>query len=227
LVAIPGSVGAAPIQNIGAYGVEAKDVIEEVHFWHLPSASMRSLTKTDCQFDYRNSIFKNELKDQCIITEVVFRLEKKADFKLGYGSLHAELVKRNIVSPSLKDIAEIIRTVRESKLPDVKEIGNAGSFFKNPIVSASHLKKLQTKYPNIVFYPLDNGEVKLAAGWLIEHAGLKGFQIGGAAVHEQQALVIINKNGATGPDVVALSTHIQKVILQLYDVQLSPEVIFV
>ena len=227
LIAIPGTVGAAPIQNIGAYGVEAKDIIHMVYYYNTEDLSLNQIEANSCKFGYRDSIFKNELKDKVIITKVLFKLSKKPNYKLSYGKINEELKKKDIIEPTIRQIADTIREIRNEKLPDVKVIGNAGSFFKNPIIEETALNELKKDFPAIVSYPLSDGMVKLAAGWLIDNAGLKGYQIGGAAVHQNQALVIINKENAKGSDVVQLSEYIQKEIKQIYNVELHPEVIFV
>lgn len=227
LVAIPGTVGAAPIQNIGAYGVEAKDIIHEVYYYDIEGFMLKKLDNKSCNFGYRNSIFKNELKDNILITKVIFKLSKKPNFQLSYGSINIELEKKGIIEPNIKQLADTISNIRSQKLPDITEIGNAGSFFKNPIVELNFADNLRKEFPKLVSYPHTDGFVKLAAGWLIDNAGLKGYQIGGAAVHQKQALVIINKDNATGEDIVALSAYIQKEILEIYNVNLTPEVIFV
>lgn len=227
LVAIPGKVGATPIQNIGAYGVEAKDVIESVYFYNLEEKKHKIISNEFCDFSYRNSIFKNQLKDKVLITDVVYKLNKKAAYKLDYGSINETLKSKNIFNPRLKDITSLIRDIRGSKLPDIDIIGNAGSFFKNPIITIKEFEKLKKEFPNIVSYPINSKLIKVAAGWLIDNAGLKSFQIGGAAVHNQQALVIINKENASGEDIVKLSQYIQNQIFKIYNIPLSPEVIFV
>ena len=227
LVAIPGTVGAAPIQNIGAYGVEAKDIIHEVYYYDIAGFMLKKLDNKSCKFGYRNSIFKNELKDNILITKVVFKLSKQSDFKLTYGSISNELEKRGITEPNIKELADTISEIRSQKLPDITEIGNAGSFFKNPIVEIAFADNLRKEFPKLVSYPHTDGFVKLAAGWLIDNAGLKGYKIGGAAVHQNQALVIINKENATGEDIVKLSAYIQKEIKEIYNVDLFPEVIFI
>ena len=227
LVAIPGTVGAAPIQNIGAYGVEAKDSIHQVIFYDLNDREIKKLSNQDCQFSYRNSIFKTALKNQFLITEVIFKLSKKGKLNLNYGSINDELKKQNIIEPNLSELSNTIRNIRNSKIPDIQEIGNAGSFFKNPIISKDQFLELTIKFPNIVSYPVDENSVKIAAGWLIENANLKSFHIGGAAVHDKQALVLINSNNASGNDVVRLSKYIQSQIQNKYQITLDTEVIFV
>ena len=227
LVAIPGTVGAAPIQNIGAYGVEAKDIIHMVYFYNIDSFMLNQLEAKSCKFGYRDSIFKNELKDKVLITKVLFKLSKKPNFKLSYGKINEVLEQKGVSDPQISDIANTIREIREEKLPDVKKIGNAGSFFKNPIITIEQLNIIMKDFPNVVSYAISDTEVKLAAGWLIDNAGLKGYTIGGASVHQNQALVLINSSNATGHDVVALSQYIQKEIKQIYGVDLKPEVVFV
>jgi len=227
LVSIPGTVGAAPIQNIGAYGVEAKDIIHKVYYYEIDTFIFKQLNTEACNFGYRNSIFKNELKDRVIITKVLFKLSKAPNFKLDYGKINDELLTAGINNPTISDISNTISNIRATKLPDVKKIGNAGSFFKNPIITIEQLTKIKKDFPNVVSYPITHTEVKLAAGWLIDNAGLKGYSIGGASVHKDQALVLINSNNATGQDVVDLSEYIQKEIKQIYGVELNPEVVFV
>ena len=227
LIAIPGTVGAAPIQNIGAYGVEAKDIIHMVYYYDIESFTLNQLEANSCKFAYRDSIFKNELKDKIIITKVLFKLSKKPTFKLSYGNINDALKIKGIISPDIFVISATIKEIRDSKLPNIEVIGNAGSFFKNPIISKEKLEELILDFPSIVSYDVSDTEVKLAAGWLIDNAGLKGYQIGGAAVHQNQALVLINKDNASGKDVMDLSKYIQKEIKQIYGVDLFPEVIFV
>ncbi len=227
LVAIPSTVGAAAIQNIGAYGMEAKDSIHSVNYIDLHNLTKINLNNNECNFNYRNSIFKNELKNQILITSVIFKLSKIPNLNLNYGSIKDELIKLNIQQPSLVQLTSIIRKIRETKLPDPQTVGNAGSFFKNPIVSNNYLEKLQEKFPEIVFYKINDRESKLAAAWLIDYCKLKGFQIGGAAIHQNQALVITNKNNATAKDIISLANYIQKKVLKVFNLKLQPEVIFV
>lgn len=227
LVAIPSTVGASAIQNIGAYGMEAKDTIYSVKYIDLQYFKQIELSNKDCKFDYRDSIFKHDLKDKVIISSVVFKLSKKANYNLNYGSIKDELQKLNIINPSLREITEIIRNIRNAKLPDPKIIGNAGSFFKNPIITNRKLEELKIKFPDIVSYKIDQEKSKMAAAWLIDFAKLKGFQIGGAAIHENQALVIINKNDATAKDIVDLSNFIQRKVFKIFNINLTPEVIFI
>jgi len=225
LVAIPSTIGAVPIQNIGAYGVEASDIIHKVYYTNIDDAKPYIINKKSCYFSYRDSIFKNELKEKIIISEVVFKLSKHPSFKLDYGQIQDELNKTEIVNPKIEEIAKIIRNIRSSKLPDYKINGNAGSFFKNPIISIEKYNILLEKFPNIVSYKIDNSKIKIAAGWLIDNANLKGFKIGGAMIHSKQALVIVNNGKATGEDFKLLSKYIQKRILEIYDINIYPEVI--
>ena len=225
LVAIPSTVGAVPIQNIGAYGVEASEVIHEVYYTNLDDAKSYIINKKSCNFSYRDSIFKNELKDKIIISEVVFKLSKHPSFKLNYGQIQDELDKAKISHPKIEEIANIIKNIRSYKLPDYKINGNAGSFFKNPIISIEKYNILSEKFPSIVSYKLDNSKVKIAAGWLIDNANLKGYKIGDAMIHRKQALVIVNNGKAKGEDFKLLSQYIQKRILEIYDINIYPEVI--
>ncbi len=225
LVAIPSTIGAVAIQNIGAYGVEASSIIHKVNFIDLTDSNAYSIDNNSCNFSYRNSIFKQELKDKIIITNVIFKLSKKPYFKLDYGQIQSALKNENILEPSIKDISRIIRNIRDNKLPDYKINGNAGSFFKNPIISIEKYNALLEKFPNIVSYRIDNSNIKIAAGWLIENAGLKSFTIGDAMVHKKQALVLINKGNASGNDFYKLSKYIQNKIYDIYGIKIFPEVI--
>ncbi len=226
LTAIPGSVGGAAIQNIGAYGVEVKDLIEEVEFYDPKENRISSIKKAECHYGYRDSIFKHSLKGVMILS-VNFRLSKNANLKLDYGNIRAELQKRSIEKPGPEDVSKIVRSIRASKLPDPEEYGNAGSFFKNPVVSKEQLEKLLANYPDIVFYPAPGNQVKIAAGWLIDRLGWKGKEYGGAAVHEKQALVIINKNNARPGDIIQLSKLIREDVMKHFDIELETEVVFV
>jgi UDP-N-acetylmuramate dehydrogenase len=219
---IPGNVGAVPVQNIGAYGVEAESVISEVKGIDLNTLVIKSFSHADCKFGYRTSVFKEQLKEQFIVTSVVFKLSKHPDYQLQYGALEIEtdkLGKRN-----LPNIRKAVMSIRESKLPDPSKVGNAGSFFKNPLVSIATAEALKNAYPDIPLYPVGSGLVKVAAGWLIEKAGWKGRSVGNAGVHDKQALVLINKGGATGKEVLDLSKMIIQDILQKYNIELEREV---
>jgi len=226
LTAIPGQVGTAPIQNIGAYGAEAKDCIDEVYYIDVEDGEQYYLENNECNFGYRNSIFKNELKGKFIITAVVFRLSKNGTLSLEYGAIKEELRKQTIIQPTIGQLSGTIRKIRSSKLPDPKEVGNGGSFFKNPIISNAQFKELKKQYPHIVAYANDD-KMKIAAGWMIDHLGWKGREHNGAAVHTQQALVLINKNNALGSDIVELSQMIQEDVKKHFRIILETEVEFV
>lgn len=221
---IPGCVGASPVQNIGAYGVEVKDIIHEVHCISIEKQEFCIFTNEECKFAYRNSVFKNELANKYIVTDVVYKLQKEAPFNLNYGSLKDAIDPQNA---TLQTVRDSIVSVRKHKLPDPKEIGSAGSFFKNPVIPQNEADILKKNFPHIVTYPAPNGMCKIAAGWLIDSLGLKGFQIGGAKVYEKQALVLTNVGNATSNDVVALAQHIQSKVLETYRIEIVPEVIYV
>ena len=227
LAAIPSTIGAAPIQNIGAYGVEVKDSIEYVKYIDLNNFNTITLNNKECQFSYRNSLFKTPIKNQFLVTEVGFKLSKTLQPILEYGSIKERLNSLGITNPDIKQIADTIRQIRADKLPDYKILGNAGSFFKNPIIPIDNFNKLKDQFPNIIAYPQNNNTIKIAAAWLIDKAGLASYQIGGAAIHENQALVIINKNQAQAKDIINLCSHIQTKIKLLFNIELLPEVIFV
>lgn len=221
---IPGCVGASPMQNIGAYGVEVKDVIDEVVAWHIEDKKMIVLKNNDCRFGYRDSIFKQELKDKTIITSVTFKLHKIHALNTSYGAIQQELEKMGVSEPSIKSISEAVINIRSSKLPDPKIIGNAGSFFKNPTIAVEQFSKLQTHYPEMPSYPANGGQVKVPAGWLIEYAGWKGYRENGTGVHEKQALVLVNYGTAKGSDVWQLSEKIVASVKEKFDVVLEREV---
>ncbi|MDD7569611.1 MAG: UDP-N-acetylmuramate dehydrogenase [[Actinobacillus] rossii] len=223
LALIPGCAGSAPVQNIGAYGVEFKDVCDYVDVLDLAKGAQFRLSNAACCFGYRESIFKTKYKGDFIVTAVGLKLAKAWKPVLKYGSL-AEFDPSAV---SAKQVFDEVCAVRRAKLPDPKEFGNAGSFFKNPVVTARQFKDLQAEYPSIPNYPQQDGFVKLAAGWLIDQCHLKGYQIGGAAVHEKQALVLVNKGNATGSDVVELAHRVRQAVAAKFDVYLSPEVRFI
>ncbi len=230
LALIPGKVGTAPIQNIGAYGVEVKDVITEVHTLNMQNCLPNIFSKTECQFDYRHSIFKlPENKGRYFINEVHFKLTKKNHvLKTGYGAIQNILQQRKIIQPGLKDIADAVIEIRQSKLPDPKEIGNAGSFFKNPYVDEQKLIKLLQKYPEMPYYKTSVTETyKIPAGWLIEQAGWKGKRFGSVGVHPKQALVLVNYGEATGLEIKNLADQIREDIQDKFDITLQPEVNFI
>ncbi len=224
LALIPGCVGAAPMQNIGAYGVEVRDTIEEVVAWHWEEQAFIRLKKEECRFGYRDSIFKQELKDKVLISSVIFKLNKVPTLNTSYGALQQELDKMGVQSPSVKNIADAVITIRSSKLPDPKHIGNAGSFFKNPAIAPELFERLKAHYPEIPSFPVSETSVKVPAGWLIEQAGWKGYREGDAGVHPKQALVLVNYGKATGLDVYRLSEKILNSILDKFGITLEREV---
>lgn len=221
---IPGSVGAAPIQNIGAYGVELKECFHSLTGIFIDTLESRNFNNIQCQFGYRDSIFKKELKGKFIITSVQLKLSKKHHLKTEYGAIQEELNKRNISSPSIHDISNVVIAIRQSKLPNPKEIGNSGSFFKNPIVTNEIAKSLIKEHPNIPHYPAKEGYTKIAAGWLIEQSGWKGKRKGDAGMHEKQALVLVNHGNASGLDLKAVSEMVQKDVYNKFGLQLEAEV---
>ena len=219
---IPGTVGAAPVQNIGAYGAEAKDVIERVHYFDVEDRKHHTLGCAECRFAYRESIFKHELKGRAIITSVEFRLSKSSQPSLGYGDLAKEVEARG--GATLKNIREAVCAIRQSKLPDTAVLGNAGSFFKNPIVNKEVSERLKAEYDSMPIYPVSEHKCKLAAGWLIDQAGLKGYRKGNVGVHERQALVLVNFGGATGAEVIALSEEVREKVFAKFGINIDPEV---
>jgi UDP-N-acetylmuramate dehydrogenase len=221
---IPGCTGASPMQNIGAYGVEIKDTFYELEALHAITGEEKTFSKSDCEFGYRESVFKHQLKNQFIITSVTFQLSKNPSFHIEYGAIKQELDAMNISELNIKAISQAVINIRSSKLPNPKEIGNAGSFFKNPEVSSNVYERLKNEFQNLVAYPLDNGNYKLAAGWLIEQSGLKGYRLGDAGVHKLQALVLVNYGGATGNEIYDLSTHVLKTVHDKFGVELEREV---
>ncbi len=224
LAAIPGSTGAAPVQNIGAYGAEVKDVIASVEMVLLESGELMTLTATECGFGYRTSIFKRDLRGRAIITSVVFRLQKSGVVNTGYGDVQKMLANLGVADPGPADVAAVIRTIRAAKLPDPAETGNAGSFFKNPVIDDAKADALLKSHPDLPCWPQPYGTVKVAAGWLIERCGLKGFRMGNVAVHDKQALVLVNCGDATGIEVVILANHILKTVWLQFGIRLEPEV---
>lgn len=221
---IPGSVGASPIQNIGAYGVELKDVFYECRAFEIKTGEFKVFSKAECAFGYRDSIFKSEHKGEYIITKVTFRLSTTPKLNTSYGAIEHELQNRHITSPSLKDISEVVSHIRVSKLPDPATIGNAGSFFKNPVISIEKFKQLESTFPDIVHFSLPEGKVKLAAGWLIEKCGWKGKKVGNTGTWKNQALVLVNHGNATGNEVFALSEEIINSVKTRFNVDLEREV---
>lgn len=221
---IPGCTGASPMQNIGAYGVEIKDTFFELEAIDVKTGTVHAFTKADCEFGYRESIFKRRYKDRFIITSVTFMLSKHPVFHIEYGAIKQELDAMNISELSIKTISQAVINIRSSKLPDPKQIGNAGSFFKNPEVTKEKYEYLKAEFPNLVAYPLENGNYKLAAGWLIEQSGLKGYRTGDAGVHKLQALVLVNYGNATGKEIYDLSTYVLQTVNHKFGVELEREV---
>ena len=222
---IPGNVGTCPIQNIGAYGVEVKDTITKVEGLEIETGKLVSFSNEACKFGYRNSIFKNSHKGKIILTSVGFKLTKKNHLlNTSYGAIESELIAKNITKPSLKDISDAVIAVRKSKLPDPKEIGNSGSFFKNPVITKSEFLKLQKEYPKVPSYNVSKTEVKVPAGWLIEQVGFKGKRFGDYGVYEKQALVLVNYGNASGKEIYELAQKIQETIMQKFGISLEIEV---
>lgn len=221
---IPGSVGASPVQNIGAYGVEIKDVFYSCQFFEIETGNLRTFYSDNCNFSYRESIFKNELKGKVIITQVRYHLTRNPNLNTSYGAIQLELSNRGITHPSIKDISEVVSYIRVNKLPDPSTIGNAGSFFKNPIISKNNFIQLQSAFPDIVHYRLPNSTIKLAAGWLIEQCGWKGKIIGNVATWQNQALVLVNIKNASGTEIYAFSSLIIESVKQKFGVVLEREV---
>ena len=222
---IPGEVGAAAVQNIGAYGAEVSEYIEEVHAYSLETGEKQIFFNAECDYSYRNSFFKKlENKGKYYIVHVVFKLLKQPKFRLDYGNIREYLAGKPV---SLQTVREAVIAIRKSKLPDPKETGNAGSFFVNPYISMEHFLRLKRRYPDIPHYPVNETTVKIPAAWLIERCGWKGKTRGGAAVHEKQALVIINQNQATGQDIASLAEEIGKTVKEKFDIELQPEVNYI
>lgn len=221
---IPGEVGASAVQNIGAYGVEVKDLITEVETVNLQGEE-RVYPVEECSYAYRNSLFKQAENRNLFVTFVHFRLSKQERYTLNYGTIRSELEKYPALTLSV--VREVIIGIRESKLPDPKVMGNAGSFFMNPIVSCEKLEALQRSYPQMPFYRLDDGRIKIPAGWMIDQCGWKGKSLGPAAVHDQQALVLVNGGGAKGSDIMALSDAVRASVREKFGVEIHPEVNFI
>ena len=221
---IPGNCGTAPMQNIGAYGVEIKDTFISLNAYEIETGETVSFDRKKCDFGYRESVFKNDLKDQYIILDITLRLQKKPILNTKYGDINNTLIKNNISNPTIKDVSNAVIEIRTSKLPNPKEIGNAGSFFKNPIIQQDQFKELKTKFPEIVSYPVNENQVKLAAGWLIEKAGWKGRDFGDFGVHKKQSLVLVNYNNASGKEIFDLSQDILEDVYQKFQVKLEREV---
>lgn len=224
LALIPGTVGASPMQNIGAYGVEARETIESVTCWHWSEKAFRVYQNNECDFGYRDSIFKHQLKEQVFITSVVYKLRKQPEFNVSYGALEHELKKMGVQELSVNAIAQAVINIRTSKLPDPKQIGNAGSFFKNPTISKAAFDALKGRYPAILSYPVSDITVKVPAGWLIEQCGYKGFRKGETGVHAKQALVLVNYGNAKGSEIWELSAEIVNAVKEKFGIELEREV---
>ena len=222
---IPGNVGTTPIQNIGAYGVEIKDTMAYCKAYEIATGNIITFTNADCKFEYRESVFKHALKDQYVILSVGFKLDKNNHtLHTGYGVIEEQLTIMNVKNPTIQDVSKAVIAIRESKLPNPKEIGNSGSFFKNPIVKKEVLNAIQINYPTVPFYEIDEYHVKIPAGWLIETSGYKGFRRGDAGVHAKQALVIVNYGEATGKELLELSKEIQTTVFKKFNVAIEAEV---
>ncbi len=223
---IPGNVGTAPMQNIGAYGVELKDVFVQCETIEVVTGEKRTFTLDDCKFGYRSSIFKTEEKGNYVITAVHFKLTKSPFHKINtsYGAIERELETQGIGTPSIQHVSKAVIAIRERKLPNPKILGNSGSFFKNPVISKAQFKDLQLAYPAVPHYTLNDQEIKVPAGWLIEQAGFKGMRFGDAGVHTQQALVLVNHGHAKGEEIWKLAQQIQRKVLQCFHIHIEPEV---
>lgn len=222
---IPGNVGTTPVQNIGAYGTEIKDTFVSCETLKISNQELITFHLQDCHFGYRESIFKNEVKDQYIITSVIFKLTKRNHkINVSYGDIASELAKNHIVTPTLKEVSNAIIAIRKSKLPDPKELGNSGSFFKNPILLKTDFEKIHQQFPEMKFYEVSETEVKVPAGWLIEQAGFKGKRFGDAGIHKNQALVLVNYGDATGQEILNVSKNIQETIFQIFGIHIEAEV---
>ncbi|PWL37468.1 UDP-N-acetylenolpyruvoylglucosamine reductase [Flagellimonas aquimarina] len=222
---IPGNTGTAPIQNIGAYGVELKDVFTSCSAMEIETGELIAFDKKACEFGYRDSIFKNAAKNKYIITSVSLKLTKENhDLNTGYGAIEAELKKNGIVYPTIQDVSNAVIAIRKSKLPDPKEIGNSGSFFKNPVITKKSFEKLKKLYPDIPSFEMGKDQFKIPAGWLIEQCGFKGKRYGDAGVHEKQALVLVNYGNATGGEIVELAQLIHQEVDRKFNIRIHPEV---
>lgn len=221
---IPGSVGAAPIQNIGAYGVELQEVFHSLEAFHIEKGTIEEFDGNACAFGYRDSVFKNELKGKYFITGVVLKLNKKPDFKISYGAIQQTLDEAGIKDLTIRHISEAVCNIRNSKLPDPREIGNAGSFFKNPEITPEEFEHIKKGHPDAPNYPLPNGNIKVPAGWLIEQCGFKGKKVGNTGSHAKQALVLVNYGAATGEEIKSLAMEIQQAVKAEFGIEIQPEV---
>lgn len=222
---IPGKVGAAPVQNIGAYGVEQRELMVSLQAMNLKTGKISDFKNKNCEFGYRSSIFKTKEKGNWFILNVTYQLKKTPAFNLEYGPLKAAFENESPHDTSLKDISETVKSIRMSKLPNPAITGNAGSFFKNPVVSKEKFESIKSEFPDMPFYEMEGNVIKIPAGWLIESCGWKGKTIGQAGVHEKQALVLINKGKATGTEILHLAKNIQADVLKNFNIELEPEVL--
>jgi UDP-N-acetylmuramate dehydrogenase len=222
---IPGSVGAAPIQNIGAYGVELKDVFVRCTALNVKTLEEETFDVKDCEFGYRSSVFKEKYKGKYIITAVVLRLTKKVHhINTAYGAIEQELQKMAVVNPTIESVSKAVIAIRQSKLPNPKILGNSGSFFKNPVVGLQEFEKFSRLFPEAPFYKVTETSFKIPAGWLIEQAGFKGKRFGDAGIHEKQALVLVNHGNATGQEILDLAKRIQREVQEKFGISIEPEV---
>jgi UDP-N-acetylmuramate dehydrogenase len=224
LALIPGTAGASPMQNIGAYGMEVKDTIESVTFWYWKENIFLTYSNRECGFGYRDSIFKHQLKEKVFITSVVYKLNKNPKYNVSYGAVEQELEHMGVQELSVKAIAYAVMSIRTSKLPDPKKIGNAGSFFKNPTITKKHFNELRSRYDSIPSYPVNEDMIKIPAGWLIERCGWKGYKKGDIGVHAKQALVLVNYGSAKGTEIWKLSSEIVKSVKEQFKIELEREV---
>lgn len=223
---IPGEVGASAVQNIGAYGTEVKEIIHSIEAVEISTGKKHTFTNEQCEYSYRQSKFKNEWKDRFIITHVTYRLEKSTDYipKVDYGNIKSELERKGISMPTMKDIRDVVISIRKDKLPDPEVEGNAGSFFMNPIVEKATFMNLLEQYPDMPHYNVDSEREKIPAGWMIDQCGWKGKTLGKAGVHDRQALVLVNRGGATGKDILLLCNTIRNDVKQKFGIDIHPEV---
>lgn len=223
---IPGNTGTAPVQNIGAYGVELKDVFHSCEAMSVTTGEVRTFSLNDCKFGYRDSVFKNAIKGQYVITSVTLKLTTKGNHKIntGYGAISTQLERMGISHPGIADVSKAVIAIRRSKLPDPAVLGNSGSFFKNPVIDKKAFEILHKNFPEIPFYPAGDNKVKVPAGWLIDQCGLKGYRDGDAGVHEKQALVLVNYGSARGSDILKLARYVQEKVQDKFAVTIEPEV---
>ena len=221
---IPGEVGASAVQNIGAYGVEAKDIIYKVEAVEIATGKVVTFDNADCQYSYRQSKFKHEWRDKYLVTHVIYRLSKTFTPDLDYGNIRASLAAKHIAEPTAQQLRDVIIEIRNAKLPDPKVEGNAGSFFMNPIVEKAKYDELAAQYPRMPHYTIDAEHEKIPAGWMIDQCGWKGKSLGRAGVHDKQALVLVNRGGATGEEIVKLCETIRKDVFEKFGIEINPEV---